>query len=589
MAHPDIQASELLNKSDAIRPLNLQTAKTRRAQELIGSRSFTESVDNRMISLMRLILAASALLIIYIDPAEPDRFVSVTYGALLLYVLYSIVLYVLVARDNQLLRTLIPWAYWVDVGWYTLLIALSSGTNSIFFFFYFFPVLVASFRLGFSQGLRVAIVSSMLFTCVGYLTAPPEPEFSVNRFLLRPTYLLVLGYMMAYWGESEVTLKRRLALLKEITLLSNPRFGVDHTIGSIMERLRVFYNADTCLFVMMDANSSAYLLRRADCLNSERAVHSERISEEMARGLFALLGECAIIYNNAARARWRGSFYAYDLAKDEHASMSSEAGEAIANLLDTDSFISLPIRRRDQMVGRLYITSKQVTFAPSSIFFLRQAIEQIIPVIENIQLLDKLASEAAEQERQKISRDIHDSVIQPYIGLKLGLDALRQKIAPNSPVTGDIDDLIRVASEEISDLRRYIGGLRSEGSSERGDIMVSSVRRQATKFSELYGIEIDVQAQTKIAINDRLAAEAFQIVREGLSNIKRHTNARSVMINLACENDQLTLQIENDSGGNSPAPFFIPRSITERANALGGTARVEHHDGRTLVRVEIPL
>lgn len=556
-----------------------------------STRSPTKSVDDWMTSLMRLILAVAALLIIYIDPAEPDRYVSVTYGALLLYVLYSAVIFVLVASHNPLARMIRLWAYWADVGWYTMLIALSSGTNSIFFIFYYFSILVASFRIGFTSGLRVTITSSLLFTVVGYVTAPPEPQWELNRFLLRPTFLLVFGYMMAYWGESEVTLKRRLALLREVTMLSNPRFGVEHTISSMMERLRVFYDADTCLLVTTHAKAPAiYLLRRADRHSPGRAVRSEQVSEVMARNFFALLEEYAIVYSDASRYRWRTGFYAYDLARDERAHVSSETGEAVANLLDTNSFVSLPIQWRDKLVGRLFLTSRQHHFAPSSIGFLRQVIEQAMPVVENIQLLDRLASEAAEQERQKISRDIHDSVIQPYIGLKLGLDALRQKIETSSPVAGDIDDLIRMATSEIGDLRRYIGGLRSEGSDERGDVMLSSVRRQAAKFGELYDIKIDVQAHTRIVINDRLAAEAFQIVREGLSNIRRHTTARHVTIDLACDNDQFILRIENDNGGGLSAPFFVPRSITERANALGGEARVERRDQEhTLVEVAIPL
>src|SRR5215212_5587562 len=111
-----------------------------------------ESVDDRMISLMRLILALSALLIIYIDPSEPDRYVAITYGALVAYSLYSALLYYLSVRRARLLPNRI--AHWADVGCFLVLVALSSGTSSIFFFFFFFAVLVASFRRGFSAGFR---------------------------------------------------------------------------------------------------------------------------------------------------------------------------------------------------------------------------------------------------------------------------------------------------------------------------------------------------------------------------------------------------------------------------------------------------
>src|SRR5215468_1596691 len=114
-----------------------------------------ESVDDRMISLMRLILALSALLITYIDPSEPDRLVAVTYGALVIYSIYSGILYYLSLRGVR--RPPLSISHWIDVACFLVLIALSSGTNSIFFFFFFFAILVASFRWGFKAGLHVTI------------------------------------------------------------------------------------------------------------------------------------------------------------------------------------------------------------------------------------------------------------------------------------------------------------------------------------------------------------------------------------------------------------------------------------------------
>jgi hypothetical protein len=125
-----------------------------------------ESVDERMVGAMRLLLALSALLVIYIDPSEPDRFVTVTYATLALYSLYSGLLFYGASTG----RSVLPFgeAHWVDVCWYLVLIALSSGTNSVFFFFFFFAILTAAFRKGFVEGLRVTAVSVFLFTVIGF-------------------------------------------------------------------------------------------------------------------------------------------------------------------------------------------------------------------------------------------------------------------------------------------------------------------------------------------------------------------------------------------------------------------------------------
>src|SRR4030095_15290804 len=100
--------------------------------------------------------------------------------------------------------------------WYLLLVSLSSGTSSIFFFFFFFSIIVASFLWGFIEGLSVTIVAAVLCAAIGFAAAPSGTAFELNRLLLRPIYLVVLGYMIAYWGGFEIQLKRRLALLKEV-------------------------------------------------------------------------------------------------------------------------------------------------------------------------------------------------------------------------------------------------------------------------------------------------------------------------------------------------------------------------------------
>jgi signal transduction histidine kinase len=551
----------------------------------------TATVDDRIIAVMRFILALSALLITIVDPSEPDRLVEITYAALSLYTIYSVALYVIVQRLHAFQAAIRKWTHWADVGWYIVLIGLSSGTSSVFFFFFFFAILVAAFRWGFRTGLSVAVVSAILFTAVGFATAPKGPNFELNRFLLRPIYLFVLGYMMAYWGGYEITLKRRLALLKEVNTLANPRFGVDRTTGWLMERLRSFYDAEAGLLVTSDSATGAYFMRRAEREDPERAVRNERLPEKLAQRLLALPENQAVVYSSKPRVWWRihARARAYDVGSRARTPESSQVSEALAATLDAESFIAVPLHYQRAITGRLYLTAtRRASFDDSDVDFLLQVLTHFTPVIENIRLIDRLASDAAEVERRRIAHDIHDSVIQPYIGLQIGLTAITQKLeAGDTNAIGDIKRLNEQIAAVVGNLRSYMHGLTSPA--EHENILVSSVSRFAATFAETTGIAVQMEAAGDMRLNDRLSAEMFQMVTEGLSNIRRHTHAMQAHIALANRDNYVVLRIEDQGiNGSAPAPF-TPRSITERATTLGGRVRVDQYEHGSAVIIEIPL
>lgn len=541
---------------------------------------------------MRLTLAISGLLIIYIDPTEPSRFVALTYSTLSLYSVYSALLCASALRRGAIDRVVQPWAHWLDIAWYSVLITLTSGTNSIFFFGFFFSIMVASFRWGFLSGMRVTIISAFLFTGLGLATVTGDAEFHVNRFLLRPIFLLVLGYILACQGEFEILFRRRLALLKDVSALSNPRFGIERTIGSLIERLRAFYSAQYCLLLIAEATGDGHRVYRASHRDPERAMRAEELPMGLLRTLLSLPSELAATFSSGIVpvGRIGGHFYGCDVLSGQRVTYRLEQCEAIAATLDARSLATVPLLHREQIVGRLYLTANRWgVFHDSDIDFLLQIVEHALPAMENIRLVDRLATDASEQERRRIARDLHDSVIQPYIGIQLGLAALRQaNVIRGAGLADEIDHLIGIATQGIQDLRDHVLRLNERGEAEKS--LPAAVRRFATRLTEATGIQVEVEGRITTHVNDRLAAEAFQIIAEGLSNVRRHTSARRATVTLGSSSGNLVLRIENErENGFGPEPFR-PRSISERAKALGGNAQVLLHEAnKTVVLVEIPL
>ena len=145
-----------------------------------------------------------------------------------------------------------------------------------------------------------------------------------------------------------------------------------------------------------------------------------------------------------------------------------------------------------------------------------------------------------------------------------------------------------MATQVVGDLRSYAGKFKN-GLAPGEPVFLEALRRQAAQVMEFYGIDIAVSMEGDLDISDRLAAEVFQMVNEGVSNIRKHTSARPGFIKLRCADGWLDIQIENECLG-AQAIAFMPRSIAERAAALGGKTYVEQgSSGGTAVHIAIPV
>ncbi len=541
-------------------------------------------------------LAASALVVIVLDPPDSSRYAQLTYVVLAFYTIYSGAIFVISIHRGDVIP--VHLMHWFDMCWYLQLVYLTGGSESILFNFFFFAILVASFGWGYKSGLAITLASAGLFTMLGILTFELGGPFQLNRLLLRSLELIILGFMIARWGGFRISLRNRLQLLKDVTVLSNAKFGTDRTISSILERLRQFFEADACLLLLkpIDQRSYEYQMYRI-----KRGVYSNgsappQMSAEAARLFLLPSSDHAVVYKHGGHQRPK----LINIHTRESSATDSATCERLANALEATSYMSVPVYNHNQPAGRLYVIGGNESCDNSAVDFVLQFVDQVTPLIENIRLIDTLASYAAEEERRRIARDIHDSVIQPYVGLQLGIAAVAQKLhAGNNDVADNVEELLDLTNQELIELRRYVWGLRA--GEARLDLLVPAIERFVARFSTVTGINVSVTATGKIEVNDRLAAEIFQMVTEGLSNVRRHALCNDASVELACPRGKFLLQIKNPrpSGNGDHGPtrsssgnqnLFTPKSIAERASLLGGKTKVSIDDkNRTVVQVAIPL
>jgi signal transduction histidine kinase len=335
-----------------------------------------------------------------------------------------------------------------------------------------------------------------------------------------------------------------------------------------------------------------FLLYSAARRQPGQAAVPNEITATTADALLRLPESVGAAWHDATGLRWPmyRAYVASDIERGDATENHRDECAAIANLLDTRAFVTVPYAQRNGSTGRIFLASNTMSFGHTDIHFLAQASDAISVVVENMSLMEELISRASEHERLKISRDLHDTTIQPYIGLKLALDALQRDAGADSPIASRVAELVDMAGMTIRDLRSYTTSLK-EQTPMPGEFLVAAVKKQAERLGRFYGIAVDVQSDITAPLNGRIAAEVFQMISEGLSNILKHTSAKAASVQILCEHSMLMLKIGNAAGENIlAADEFTPRSISERVQALGGTTYVERgEDGYTTVHLMVPI
>ena len=548
------------------------------------TRAAPPDAEATMVFGMRVLLSLSMLLTLFIGPGAvvlAGRWSALIFVA---YALHSITL-LCVARSRAGFWHG-PVIYWVDIGWYGLMVWASGGVPSPFFSLFFFAILTASFRHGFDAGARLTLGATAV---LAFAVLVSTSTMGIHILLLRATFVLALGYMIAFWGGLAVDQRRRLALLRDVSRLSNPRFGVQHTLDHLMEKILRFYGGATCVLLMQDSQGG-WMLNTVHHPRSGHPVSRHLASDAAAQPLLALGSTATVLYRGGAVWNLPGISRATGLPAGGRTwnEIDSAACACIADLLDTTWFISAPLPLL-KGAGHIFVTSAH-RLRRGDATFLNHIAQQAFPVIETIDLLDRLASAAAFRERQTIARDLHDSTIQPYIGLRHAITAIRKQAGDDNVVAPDLDRLLAMSADVIVDMRQFAQRFKN-GRQEEPELFIA-LRRQLAQVRAFYDVNVTLEAQAALHIHDRMAAEVFQIVTEGVSNICKHTRARTAAVWLAEVDGELRIDIVNAAGApgaeGSTAPAFVPKSIGERVRALGGTLAVAADAIETRVAIRLP-
>jgi signal transduction histidine kinase len=558
----------------------------------LDSSANLEALGSRPTAELRLALAFVTLLIAAGDSTAnpfllPISVAYLTYAAL-----------VLVAGGEFQRKNLMAGLaryYPVDAGVFLLFMSTADARGmfgSLFtIYLLLFAVAGAALNWGTRAGLRLMAGTVAMFVAAIPFNASVVVESAVSEILLSLGCVVGVGAIAARRGGHQFTVRSRLVLLRDAGTMANPRFGIDQTIDALLERLRGFYEAEACVLTTKgERGTDVRCVSRSDHDTKKRTRAVPRCVDLPFLPQNALAVYARPRWWSPGRARaWFGEMMNGHVV-DSQVPYRRASIDALLGQTGGRSWLSVPAYANQQYVGRLHVVRMRA-FNASDAQFALQVMETGMALVENIRLVDQLASSAAVRERQRVARDLHDSVVQPYVGLQLGLVAVQRILVSGDLTTAQakVGQLVDLTGATIDELRSGIHGLKAETAHTSGNLL-RALHLHATRFAEDTGIPVDIDGIDNVRCGDRLSAELFQMAVEALSNVRRHTASTHAAIRFKTDEHHVRLQVENSGCSKGRATAFIPQSLSERATALGGYVTVNRQrDGRSIVEISIPL
>jgi signal transduction histidine kinase len=264
------------------------------------------------------------------------------------------------------------------------------------------------------------------------------------------------------------------------------------------------------------------------------------------------------------------------------------------------SFLGVPVRIKSETVGNFYLTEniEAPEFSEADQELVEMFARHAGIAIQNARLHQSVQQLAIVDERLRISRDLHDGIIQSIYAVSLSLEDVLELIGTNqAEAEARVDRAIDRLHTAIGDIRGFITGLGSglgDGSGLGGALELMA--------SDLLGgtaMDVTVDVSGSAELDARLPPEAnhelLQIAREAVSNVARHSGARHAALTLVVEGDEAILRIEDDGNGFDPeqrrgSGHFGLANLRDRAAGVGGSLAIGSEPAKgTRIIVRLPL
>lgn len=518
----------------------------------------------RLIATGRLIAALFAALAIYLDPTRPARSLGEAHFVLGAYIAFSLWL-ALGTRQYGLSSRIHLFSHGVDVLALALLVYFTDELASPFFPFLPFLLLATTLRWGMRGAVLGALVMEVLLFAVGWQDLR-DGESELNLLIMRSAYFLIAAVMLGYFGATRARSSHRFA---QLAAWSFAPATADRNawLREMMDHASRLLGVERLLLLWQDQKGAGgmLVLRGPDGLRLcdiedpffWQARAASLTQDEMPRK--AQLAELGAI---ATAAGWR-----------ELMTPMGNLRSAPFNGASRGRLFVLNARERNEDAGPL----TKITA------------ERIGHELERWSLVRAIADNARDQERVRLARDLHDSVLQDLTAASLKLKTVGLMVPECARES--LNSVSRMMTEQQRKIRLFVESSRKLEVAPP-PLLSCSLSQSVNDLCDQWGCEILLSLDPPdLETPGSVSRELTQLLCEATANAVRHGGATRLTVELRRQQDGVQMVITDNgcgitipSTGSPPSP----RSLQARIRDLDGSLAITRYNPGLALTIEVP-
>ncbi len=464
-----------------------------------------------------------------------------------------------------------------------------------FLFVYLFVALAAGTRWGLPRTVVLAGAATLALLVRAALRGPVGWP-SVVSLLALTVGTFSAGIGLAYMGDRNRRHAAEHEFLARLSSLMDVDSGVAESLRRVLDELARGFDCAIAFLIFRDAEIERIFLwavRPGD----EGRLSPENLPLHRGDGFLLDTPDVTLCWNSLEGA---GDGFGWDRRNGRPIQALPRVPGPAERELGLRSLLSVTFDFGGLPAGRIMLANSRRRLVPEDLRWLERIARHLSPSMENLFLLRHMRARAIEAERSRISREIHDGILQTLLSVDIQMGVIRKRLLqapqPAAEALASLQQTVRNETEELRQMVTDMRPLRVQ-SADLVDLMRGFAERFRTEAGPALDLLID---SAQLQIPDRICRDLFQVYRESLHNVKKHAHATHVVVKLWQNDIRVILVVDDNGEGFSFAGRFTgdeldrlrlgPISIKERTRSMGGVLTVESTPGHgSRLTVEIPL